>query len=154
MIHYFAYGSNMSEKQIKKRLVREVIGEKGLLKGFTLIFNKQADNKQADNKHGISYANIINKEGSEVQGAIYEISESELSKIDSKEGYPDHYNRIVLNVKREYGQEIPCVVYIANCFKVKSGLKPEKEYLDRLLAGKKYMTEDYYEKLQKVETYD
>ncbi len=150
MIHYFAYGSNMSEEQIRERLGREVAGEKGVLKGFELVFNKQSKKKPE-----ISFANIINKDGSEVQGAIYKLSEVELSKIDRNEGYPDHYNRIVLNVKREYGAaEIPCVVYIANCFKTKPGLKPKKEYLERLLAGKKFMTEDYYEKLKKVDTYD
>ncbi len=121
MVYYFAYGSNMSEEQIRERLGREVIGEKGMLNGFELIFKKQAYKKP-----GISYANIINKEGSEVQGAIYKISEEELAEIDRKEGYPNHYNRIVLIIKNEDGIEIPSVVYIANCSK-SSRFKDRKE---------------------------
>jgi len=148
MIYYFAYGSNMSEEHMRGRLGREIVGEKGVLKGFELIFNKQADIKP-----GRSYANIINKEGTEVQGAIHRISEEELKEIDKNEGYPEHYNRIILNIKNEDGTEIPCVVYIANCFKTKPGLKPEKEYLERLLAGKKFMSENYFEWLIKVDTY-
>ena len=149
MVYYFAYGSNMSKEQMKKRLGKVVIGEKGVLKGFELVFNKQADKKP-----GVSYSNIINKEGSEVQGAIYKISEKELAVIDRREGYPDHYKRIELNIVKEDGTEVPCIIYIANSIKIGSGLKPERDYLEKILAGKKFITDDYYEKLQKVETYD
>ena len=60
----------------------------------------------------------------------------------------------MLKVKRKYGQEIHCIVYIANSEKIKTGLKPTKEYLERILTGKKYMSDDYYEQLKRVETYD
>ena len=149
MVYYFAYGKNLSEKVMKERIGREVKGEKGVLEGFELVFNKRASKPV-----GAGYANVINNPEKEVQGAIYEVEEAEISKLDSYEGYPNHYQRVELNVTKDDGKEERCIVYIANSSKIGSELKPTKDYKSYLLKGKKFMDDDYYTRLENTETFD
>lgn len=48
--------------------------------------------------------------------------------------------------------EVAATVYIANPLMLKEGLRPSQEYIDHLLAGKRYLSESYYKKLQGVST--
>jgi gamma-glutamylcyclotransferase (GGCT)/AIG2-like uncharacterized protein YtfP len=64
------------------------------------------------------YANIIQDEKSVVEGIIYEISDSDMAKLDCYEGYPFHYDRIKVRVKLDDGQEVKAVTYIAQPDKI------------------------------------
>ena len=57
MIHYFAYGSNMSEERFTDRRIISHVRQKGILKDYELVFNKKSYNKD------LVYANIEYKEG-------------------------------------------------------------------------------------------
>ena len=89
-----------------------------------------------------------------VEGILYEIRDSDIRKLDRYEGYPNHYDRINITVKLNNGQEVSAVTYVANPDKTCYGLKPSKEYLDHLLAGKDYLSPEYFEKLKATETID
>jgi hypothetical protein len=45
-------------------------------------------------------------------------------------------------------------VYIANPNKTQKGLKPERKYLNEILAGKEFLSDSYYSELKNTITYD
>jgi hypothetical protein len=133
---YFAYGSNMSQKRMSQRKVDYQVLGKAILAGYKLSFNKQAKNKP-----GIGYANIVKQSDSFVEGILYEVND--LSQLDKFEGHPVHYLRteVIVNLNNE---EHLCTTYIAQPEYIVEGLHPEEEYLQHLLEGKEYLSNDYY----------
>ena len=146
---YFAYGSNMDPERMRQRGIEFSRREYTILNGWRLVFNKIAF---PNSKEG--YANIERDEEGVVEGILYEIQESGLTKLDGYEGYPDHYNRIKVRVKLSNAQEVEGITYIAQHNKIGSGLKPSKDYLNHLLKGCDLLSEKYCEMLRKWETLD
>ena len=146
---YFAYGSNMDAQRMNKRNVSFYKRRAGHLSGYRLEFNKVANNTRK------GYANIVPDDSSLVEGALYDIDAVSLPKLDRCEGYPEHYLKIPEKiVLPSDGQEICAITYIANPDKTRDGLKPSKEYLSHLLAGKDILSASYFEWLQGIETMD
>ena len=115
-ILYFAYGSNLSLEQMRERIGSKpkVISGAYLENhrlGFT-IYSKLTW------KGGV--ADIVPEAGSKVWGAIYELTEKQLDKIDPCEGYKkdrdpkkNFYNRLQVEVVDKKGVKQPCLTYQA-----------------------------------------
>ena len=89
-------------------------------------------------------ANVVYKKDSVVEGILYKVESLDL--LDKHEGFPIHYNRILINV-----DGVAAYVYICeNPQLLQEGLKPKQEYLNHLLEGKNYMSEEYFEKLKMI----
>ena len=146
---YFAYGSNMDTVRMVERNIDFSQRIHAILKGYSLKFNKVAYDNPKEGK-----ANIVPDEKGIVEGVLYDISESDLSNLDKYEGYPIHYDRIKVKVQLDDGQEVDAVTYIAQPDKVREGLMPSKDYLNRLLAAKDIISESYYRRLESLETMD
>ncbi len=71
--------------------------------------------------------------GEKVPGAIYEVSDRDLRRLDNYEGYPNNYTRLNVTVFDEDGEPIKAITYI------KSGqsdeTQPSKEYLAPIQQG-------------------
>lgn len=149
-MRYFAYGSNMDSERMKKRGVNYSRRECAFLKGHKLVFNKLVSYNPQE-----GYANIVPDENDMVEGVLYEISDSDLSKLDKYEGYPNHYGRIRVTVQLDDDQEVEAVIYIAQPDKVREGLKPSREYLKHLIiGGEGILSESYRRKLKLWKTLD
>ena len=83
---YIAYGSNLSEEQMKHRTPDAKIIGTSVLEGWRLLLK--------------SYATIEPKEGCRVPVLIWEISEADERNLDRYEGYPTFY----------YKRELPVMV--------------------------------------------
>jgi gamma-glutamylcyclotransferase (GGCT)/AIG2-like uncharacterized protein YtfP len=142
---YFAYGSNMDASRMKERKINYSSRQFAILKDFKLVFDKKA--RDGD----YSYANIVQQPGEKVEGILYELAETEISKLDYFEGYPFHYKRIEINVLRN-DKHIRAVSYIAQPDKTAEGLLPKKEYLNHLLAGKDLLSKEYISFLMSIRT--
>ncbi len=150
MISYFAFGSNMNPSRIKKRLGRIPESCGGMLKDYSLCFNKINDRKT-----GAGYANIVPVENVNVYGVLYQVSEDELSKIDCCEGINDgHYSRKDVAVILNSGKNVSAVTYVACSKRIAENLLPEQEYLNHLLAGREYLPDEYYNYLLSHKTID
>jgi cation transport regulator ChaC len=147
--YYFAFGSNMDEVRIKKRITKFSERFGGKLKDMELVFNKKAYGKER-----IGYANIMPKLGSKVEGIVYKISEQAVLKLDEAEVVPKHYQKSYMYIESDNGKIFKCLTYIANPIQIMEGLKPEKAYLAYLLAGKELLSKDYFENLKNAETID
>ncbi len=101
------------------------------------------------------YANIVPDDSGLVEGALYDIDATSLPRLDKCEGYPKHYLKIPIKVLLPSdGHEVCAITYIANPDKIRSGLKPTKEYLGHLLAGKDILSKGYFDWLKRMETLD
>jgi len=119
---YFAYGSNLNHHQMKN--IR-CIGSKYLRTVFLKDYKLSFCHPNKLNKYG--YANIVKKKGTEVPGAIWEITKEHEKILDRYEEFPNSYNKdyFYLNGKK-------IMFYIMNkCF-VK---KPPKSYIDTIKEG-------------------
>jgi gamma-glutamylcyclotransferase (GGCT)/AIG2-like uncharacterized protein YtfP len=146
---YFAYGSNMDPKRVKERRIRFSKREHAVLEGFKLEFNKVS---ALNPKEG--YANIVEDKNEIVEGILYEIEDEDINKLDKFEGVPRHYRRINLRVKLDSQEIVEATTYIAQTDMTRQGLKPTKQYLNHLLQGCDLLSQEYCDKLKKMETLD
>ena len=80
---YFAYGSNLNQKQMKRRCKDSRFIKKITLKNYILTFRS---------KYGA--ADIEKKMGKKVYGALYNISKSDERRLDIYEVYPTLYKKM------------------------------------------------------------
>ena len=147
---YFAYGSNMDKRRMRKRTGNFGKYFPAILKGYTLKFNKVA---KPGNEEG--YTNIVKDPSGVVEGVVYFIDMSSLKRLEKWEGYPEHYERIIVEIeKKESNEKLKVWTFIANQNKVGDNLKPKREYLQCLLNGKEFLSSEYYKKLLSIETLD
>lgn len=148
-IYYFAYGSNMNPERMIERKIVHSQRKHAILKGFRLVFNKKSGRNPKE-----GFANIVVDKNGIVEGVLYEIAASDLSKLDRMEGYPIQYDRIELKVETDDGKNIEAEVYEAQPDYIKNGLKPSKNYMKHLLAVRNIISNQYYKSLETFETLD
>ena len=73
-IMYFAYGSNLSFAQMKKRCPYNLKIGIGILEGYRWIISKRG------------YANVVKSQHDYVLGEVYKITESDESRLDVRKG--------------------------------------------------------------------
>lgn len=143
---YFAYGSNMDFNRLEEREVYfELIGL-GILEDYTLKFNKIASKRS-----GVGFANIVKQKGSRVEGLLFSIANIE--QLDRFEGYPTHYKKEILKIQHA-NNVFDATVYVAADDWVSDDLKPERAYLNRLLAANDFLSEAYFDFLKSTKTID
>jgi hypothetical protein len=91
----------------------------------------------------MGFANIRLNENSFVEGVLYDVDD--LTNLDKWEGYPKHYNKKIVKVNG-----VDAIVYIASEDWIAENLKATKEYKNIILDGKKYLSEEYYNKLNEI----
>ncbi len=117
---YFAYASNLSKEYMMSRCPNATAVKKVVLKNYKLVFNELAD--------------IIQHDEDYVLGALYVISKQDLEELDRLEGYPDLYDRIVVEVEDENGGKYDAYAYTM----VEKNLEnPPEHYYKILLDGYK-----------------
>lgn len=117
---YFAYGSNLSIKQMKKRCPECRLLGKAVLDGYRWIISTNG------------YASIVRSEKDQVHGLIYELSASDEEKLDGYEGVAQGaYRKENIPVKLAF-RPLVCLVYIDPVEKEGS---PRQEYIKRINAG-------------------
>ena len=92
-IFYFAYGSNLDWTQMKKRCPGAKIVRPGRLPHYRLDFTRD----EAGYEGGV--ADIVPEPDSDVWGLVYEITKSDLKKLDEFEAYPEAYYRFLTNIE-------------------------------------------------------
>ena len=126
-MYYFTYASNLNKKQIRERLPASKPKFTGILPNFKLVFVGWSRQW-----HG-GVASIKPFEGEKVRGAIYEISDSDLKRLDKYEDCPGNNNQLNVTIFDEDNQPIPAITY------VKSGqfeeTQPSPQYLAVIQQG-------------------
>ncbi|MCW5733357.1 MAG: gamma-glutamylcyclotransferase [Enhydrobacter sp.] len=154
MVWYFAYGSNMNPERLGDHRLRERAVQMGArlggrLDGWRLVFNKIARTPE-----GAAACNIVEAPGEVVHGTLNEMPEAGLDVLDIWEGVASgHYQRRAVLVGRaDTGETVEATTYVA--LKVGEGLRPTREYLRHLLAGRDLLPAEYWERLNATPTLD
>ena len=151
---YFAYGSNMNpvrlvDDRLKPKGVAMGLRIGGRLDGWRLTFDKVARSPK-----GAGAGNIVLAPGNSVHGTLNEMPPAGFDVLDVWEGVAGgHYaRRVVAVVRADTGEAIEAVTYVA--LLVGKGLRPTRDYLGHLLAGRDLLPADYWETLRATPTLD
>ncbi len=126
-MYYFAYASNLNRKQMAERAPGSKLKFSAVLPNYKLIFVGWSRQW----KGGV--ASIKPFKGEKVKGAVYEVTDSDLKKLDRYEDYPTSYNRFNVMVWTDDGDPVEAVTYIKNEQSPES--KPSPEYLAVIRQG-------------------
>src|SRR3989338_1234302 len=126
MVLYFAYGSNMSTKQVRERGIKPKRSFVAELRRHKLDFNKQGSD-------GSGKANVERDESNKVLGVVFEITQSDLAELDRYEGAPTHYGRKNVTVISEEGESCRAITYVA--VRKAEGLRPKAAYVRKIIEG-------------------
>lgn len=150
MALYFAYASNLDKKQIKRRCPNHELKGIAYLQGYTIAFTRCSDER-----HG-GVADIVKSFDDEVVwGAVYELSDEDICRLDDCEGYPDKYRREIVRLITPQGHDLEVFTYVAN----KQGIfLPHKKYIDQIVSGAEHLDlpkehqkyQEYIERLKKL----
>lgn len=105
-MYYFAYGSNLSRKQMSARCPDSEPRFIATLPNHRLIFTGWSRQWRG------GVASIKPLQGEKVVGAVYEVSERDLRLLDKFEGYPANYDRVTKRVITESDQWLEVVTYV------------------------------------------
>ncbi|UCG55359.1 MAG: gamma-glutamylcyclotransferase [Dehalococcoidia bacterium] len=126
-MYYFAYGLNLNRKRMMQYLSASRPMFSAELPNYKLLFCDWSRQW-----HG-GLASLKHSRGDKVLGGIYEITETDLTKLDKHEWCPESYARLKVTVYRDSGEQIEAITY------VKSGqpdeTKPSNEYLGIIQQG-------------------
>src|SRR4030065_970309 len=120
-MYYFAYASNMNRKQMAERAPDSKPRFIATLPNFKLTFTARSGRQGG-------VASITPHRGEKVIGAVYEISERDLKRLDGYECYPTVYDRRKGTVWTENNDPIEAITYI----KMEQSREetPSSDYLD------------------------
>jgi len=120
-----------------------------VLNGFELVFNKLSTSYQ-----GEGFANIQRKQGSIVEGILYDINPDGITNLDYYEKYPLQYDRTLFEVSHNGPGNIVAYAYIAQPGRVALSLKPRRNYINHLLCAEGYLSAEYFARLNNILTLD
>jgi len=159
MIYYFAYGSNMDKEDLDKWCEKRGLPKVKFLSisptklnGYKLSFNHFSTYRNA------GAANIMESKDDCVYGLLVEIGEGDVETIRIKEGCPDYYKEICVDIEKFDGT----VAWDVKAYKVvkgreKSGHQPPTRcYVQSIIkTARKYnFPNEYIEFLESIKTKD
>ena len=153
---YFAYGSNMDKEDFDKWCYKNNCTEieflnvtPAKLKGFRLAFNYFSHNRKG------GAANIMRDEGNIVYGLLIDLKDGDRITIRKKEGYPDFYFEIPVEVETFDGEIIKDAITYKVVEKRQENhhVKPTRKYISLIVqnAMKYGFPEDYINFLRSFE---
>lgn len=112
---YFAYGSNLDLLQMQLRCPNARFISAARLDGYDVCFPRRSSIRNS------ATISIEEAEGQVVWGALYEMDESDLSRLDEREGYRataidkslNRHDRRAVSVETVDGRSFSAEVYIA-----------------------------------------
>ncbi len=126
-MYYFAYGSNLNRKQMQERCLDSKPKFIATLHNYKLVFVGWSRQRRG------GVASIRISRGEKVLGAIYEVSEECLRRLDRYEG--SDYHQLNVKVNNEEGEPVEAVTYIN--VRQTEETKPSPEYLSVIQQGYK-----------------
>ena len=130
----------MDLNQVHERGLEVVTATRGCLSGFVLRFNKINTRFP-----GAGHANIVRQNAGLVEGVLLELPDAvAIERMDPFEGVPDRYRRTRVMVEcSERTRE--AWTYIGQPAWLGEGLRPTRDYLQRLLNGQAFLSPSYWQ---------
>ncbi|MDO8568089.1 MAG: gamma-glutamylcyclotransferase family protein [Dehalococcoidales bacterium] len=126
-LYYFAYASNLDKKQMRERCPESKPLYMAVLPNYKLTFVGWSRQWRGGT------ASIKRFTSDKVPGAVYEVTERDMRRLDGYEGYPGTATRINVTVFNEDSQAIKSITY------TRAGqpeeVPPSKEYAATIRQG-------------------
>ena len=126
-MYYFAYGSHLNKKLMLERCPDSKPMFITSLHNYKLVFVGWSRQWRG------GMVSIRRFSGERVPGAIYEVSDRDLKRLDNYQGVPSNYNRLNVTVFDEDGEPIKAITYIQSGQSEEA--QPSKEYLALIQQG-------------------
>ena len=126
---YFAYASNLSRAQMRQRCPDAKPKFSAVLPNYKLVFTGWS------REWHCGKATIQPFKGAKVKGAVYEISEMDLKKLDRFEDYPGTYTHLNVMVFNEDDVAVKAITYVKT--RQEEETKPTPEYIITIKQGMK-----------------
>jgi gamma-glutamylcyclotransferase (GGCT)/AIG2-like uncharacterized protein YtfP len=123
-MYYFAYASNLNRNQMKERCPDSKPLFTATLPNYKLVFEGWSRQWRG------GYANIRLFKGEKVRGAVYEVTEQCLQRLDK---FESPYKRFKVTVYDEDREAIEAIAYIRT--EQAESTKPSQEYLTTIQQG-------------------
>ncbi len=144
-MNIFAYGSNMNQMRLQKRVSSAIKVCNAYIIGYKLQCNKVSTD-------GSTKGNIVFTNNSEdvVWGVIFEINNNQKPDLDRVEGLGNGYNETTLEFLNSNIVRIAAQVYIADEGSVNNNLLPYDWYKEYILTGaiENQLPQEYIQKIQ------
>lgn len=140
--YYFAYGTNMSEAQMKVRCPTAVMIGPGVVHGYQLVFNRRGSYRPG------AVASILRAPEHRVYGVIWRIGREDMERLDERED-PSANARERITAFSLTGETFDCFVYVS----FGSGhLPPDTGYLGELIksAQEASLPPEYVDQLRRL----
>ncbi len=124
---YFAYGSNTNIHQMEYRCPDAEIVGPVKLEGYELLFR--------GNTGGRGVATIAPKEGSFVQGVLWEITPQCEQTLNKFEGWPALYGKELVTVQNRKGEEFTVMAYVMTDLYRREPVIPSPSYFCTIKDG-------------------
>jgi len=125
---YFAYGSNLSKKQMLWRTGSVPSSKVASLANYQFAFRKVLVGNDV-------FATIVPKQNSIVHGVLYRCSPHAMLQLDHFEGVAENcYRRESVHVTTRDGEHLSCVLYIGEAFTENSAI-PSASYWELIRTG-------------------
>ena len=128
---YFAYGSNMDERQMRGRCPESTLVGIAILDGYRLGFTRYA----ASRNGGV--ADVVSEPDRSVWGLVYKVTAKDMERLDAMEGRGKAYERMTVTARFLDGRAVEAETYYV--INKQPDIKPSEEYQALLLnAAKMY----------------
>lgn len=144
---YFAYGSNMSSEELRAWCPSAKALGIAKAKGYCLAFTRYSP------KWGGGVADIVPASSDQVWGVLYEISDSEIPRLDAKEGVAGGaYKRERIKVATADGTELDVLTY--SVVDKDRFQRPTAKYLQTMLkeAAETGLPKQYVRRMREIPT--
>lgn len=126
MARYFAYGSNMDERQMRRNAPAAKVLGHARLDGYRMEFTVYSDRWEG------GAANIEPDPDAHVWGIVWDVSDDDLDALDTYEGHPTFYRREQVTVETSDGP-VDCTTYrIAH---QRGYVRPTDDYIHRMRSA-------------------
>jgi len=146
---YFAYGSNMSQKRLQKRVRSATKIGRYYLNRHKLCFHKASEDGSAK-----CDALFTNDSSDIIIGALFEMDESERIYLDRAEGLGKGYDEKYVQVSCDDGTYVNALIYVATS--INKSLQPYSWYLNHVIIGaiETGLPENYISGLKQISSID
>ena len=150
MTKYFAYGTNCNAAVLDQKGIHFTARQRATLHDYRLLFNKRSLREGLP--ENIGFANIEEDKAGTVEGILYDLGVGSLEVLDETERHLSHYDRIRVVVDADSGSE-ECWTYKARPEVIADGLLPSRNYINHILAGQEFLSQQYFDALDQSQTH-
>jgi cation transport regulator ChaC len=128
---YFGYGSNMDLQSLRAKGVAPRLSERAVLRGWRLRFNVQHFFRH---EGGVGNIERTGEPSGVVWGVLHWCEDEHLALLDAAEAYGHGYDRIMVTVRAERGEQ-RAIAYVGMPSFVDDACRPTQRYLNILVQG-------------------